>query len=164
MQIAVHKCTLVYMKPQHQKALTFIRNCIVHRGHSPSLKDLADAMGFSSRNAAVLIIDNLIKEGFLQRREDKSLQIISYPMEENIHANTVQIPLVGAASCGLPLWAEQNIEANFPVSTKLAKPPHTYFILRANGDSMNQAGIDDKALVLVRQDGQVINALHIIVT
>ena len=38
-----------------------------------------------------------------------------------------------------------------PVSTELAKPGHRYFLLRAKGDSMDQVGITDGDLVLVRQ-------------
>lgn len=64
---------------------------------------------------------------------------------------TVDVPLVGMVSCGTPLLAEENIEARIPVSTKLAKPPYKYFLLRASGDSMDEAGINNGDLVLVRQ-------------
>ena len=51
-----------------------------------------------------------------------------------------------------------------PVSTLLARPGQKYFLLRANGDSMTEAGIEDGALVLVRQQptadsGQIVVAL-----
>ena len=64
---------------------------------------------------------------------------------------TIEVPLVGTCSCGTPLLAEENIEEMIPVSTKIAKPPYRYFILRASGDSMNRAGINGGDLVLVRQ-------------
>lgn len=51
-----------------------------------------------------------------------------------------------------------------PVSTKLAKPPAQYFLLRAKGDSMDQKGINDGDLLLIRQqasahDGDIVVAL-----
>jgi repressor LexA len=58
---------------------------------------------------------------------------------------------VGSVACGIPILAEENIEAMIPVSKGLAKPGNRYFLLRAVGDSMNLAGIDDGDLVLVRQ-------------
>ena len=61
------------------------------------------------------------------------------------------MPLVGTVACGTPLLAEENIEAIIPVSVKLAKPHYKYFLLKASGDSMDQAGINDGDLVLVRQ-------------
>jgi repressor LexA len=64
---------------------------------------------------------------------------------------TVDVPLVGAVACGLPSLAEQEAEAVIQVSTKIARPGHTYFMLRAKGTSMNKSGIDDGDLVLVRQ-------------
>ena len=62
-------------------------------------------------------------------------------------------PLLGSVSCGMPLLEEENIEqyVSLPVSIfgkgKL-------FILKANGDSMNLAGIDDGDLVVIRQQAE----------
>ena len=64
---------------------------------------------------------------------------------------TIEIPLVGTAPCGLPILAEENIEAMIPVSQKLARPGAQYFLLRAIGNSMDEAGIQDGDLMLVRQ-------------
>ena len=57
----------------------------------------------------------------------------------------------GRCSTGNPLLAEQNIEAMIPVSRGLAQPGAKYFLLRAVGNSMDLAGIEDGDLVLVRQ-------------
>jgi repressor LexA len=67
-------------------------------------------------------------------------------------------------TCGLPMLAEQNIEAWIPVSISLVRPGGKYFLLRAQGDSMNQAGIEDGDLILVKQqpiadNGQKVVAL-----
>jgi repressor LexA len=51
----------------------------------------------------------------------------------------------------MPLLAEENVEATIPVSKSLARPGGKYFLLRAVGDSMDLAGIEDSDLVLVRQ-------------
>ena len=64
---------------------------------------------------------------------------------------TVEVPLVGAVACGVPTLAEQEPEALIEVSTKIARPGSTYFLLRAVGNSMNRSGIRDGDLVLVRQ-------------
>lgn len=53
-------------------------------------------------------------------------------------------------ACGLPMLAEENIEAQIPVSTKIAYGTNKYFFLRAKGDSMNNEGINDGDLILVR--------------
>ena len=62
----------------------------------------------------------------------------------------VRIPLVGSAPCGEPLLGEQNIEEYIMVEKNKIRPGVKYFIIRASGDSMNQAGIEDGDLVLCR--------------
>jgi repressor LexA len=78
------------------------------------------------------------------------------------NARTIEIPLVGSVACGAPLLAEENIEAHIPISTALAKPGGRYFILRAMGDSMNAAGIEDGSLVLVRQQPHAKNGDRVV--
>lgn len=63
----------------------------------------------------------------------------------------VSVPLVGSAPCGNPLLGEENVEEYIDVPKSKIKPGFNYFILRAEGDSMNLAGINDGDLVLCRQ-------------
>jgi DUF2075 family protein len=63
----------------------------------------------------------------------------------------IRVPLVGSAPCGNPLLGEENIEEYIEVEKSKIKPGYSYFILRATGDSMNLAGINDGDLVLCRQ-------------
>ena len=72
-------------------------------------------------------------------------------VSDTANAKTVNVPLVGTVACGIPILADENIEAMIPVSTDLAKPPAKYFLLRAKGDSMDLSGINDGDIVLVRQ-------------
>ena len=60
------------------------------------------------------------------------------------------MPLVGSAPCGNPLLGKENIEEYIPIEKSKIKPGYRYFILRAEGDSMNLAGIEDGDLVLCR--------------
>jgi DUF2075 family protein/SOS-response transcriptional repressor LexA len=62
----------------------------------------------------------------------------------------IGIPLVGSAPCGEPLLGENNIEEIIMVPKSKIRPGVQYFILRAIGDSMNLAGINDGDLVLCR--------------
>jgi len=80
------------------------------------------------------------------------------------NARTVSVPVVGSVAAGAPILAEENIERYLKVSTEIAKPGFKYFVLRVKGDSMDEAGIHDGNLVLVRQqptaeDGEIVVAL-----
>src|SRR6266478_5530662 len=139
------------------QALRFLRNAIVHEGYSPSVRDVARALGYKSPRTAFLIIGRLIERRWLQRKSDGSLRLRKDLAEQEDHARTVDVPLVGTVPCGAPLLAEENVEAYIPVSKGLARPGSKYFLLRAKGDSMDRAGIADGDLVLVRQQPQAEN-------
>jgi repressor LexA len=146
------------------QAIGVIRNSLMDSGQTPSVRDLMRELGYKSPRSASVIIDTLLSKGVLQKKGDGSMQLSDFKLEGLDNEQTVKIPLVGSASCGLPLFAEENIEGFIPVSLKLIKPSEKYFLLRANGDSMNLAGIQPGNLVLVRkqvnaQNGDKIVAL-----
>ncbi len=136
---------------KQSEAMRFIRNRVVHGGKTPSVREIMTALNYQSPRSAALILDKLVSQGLLKKRADGSIQMVQDLQNTISHARTVNIPLVGNVACGTPILAEENIEGYFPVSTQLAKPGHEYFLLRANGDSMNRAGINDGDLVLVEQ-------------
>lgn len=63
---------------------------------------------------------------------------------------TVRVPVVGSVACGCPKFAEENIEdyVRLPVSLF---GRGDFFILKAKGDSMINAGIEDGDMVLIRR-------------
>jgi len=146
-----------------REALRHIRNGISQTGRVLSVRDLMVAMSYKSPRSAMLLMQELEKEGFLEKRGDGSYRMVRDLSNEHT-AQTVSIPLVGTVTCGAPILATENIEAIIPVSTVLAKPGSRYFLLRAKGNSMNQASINDGDLILVRQqlhaeNGQKVVAL-----
>lgn len=157
------RSTFAELSPIETRALTYVRSQLI-QGRSPSVRDLAAALGYKSPRSAAIVLERLMAHGVIARRPDGKLQLLRSPPENEEHARTVEVPLVGRAPCGAPLLAEENVEALIPVSTRLARSPHRYFLLRAVGDSMTEAGIEDGTLVLVRQqptasNGDIVVAL-----
>ena len=62
----------------------------------------------------------------------------------------IYVPKLGRISCGIPKFAEENIEEYVKLPVSLFGRGD-FFILEAYGDSMINAGIDEGDLVLVRQ-------------
>lgn len=144
------------------QAFLYIRDSIVHQGKSPSIRDVKMRLGYSSRNSAVFIIESLINMGLVQRKQDKTLQIAKNLPLTHKGERTVEVPLVGAVQCGSPVISEENVEAQIMVAESLARPPHKYFLLRASGNSMNLADINDGDLVLIRQQNTAANGENIV--
>ena len=76
---------------------------------------------------------------------DKERPILSF-----IKVDMVKVPLVGSAPCGSPLLGEENIEDYIEVPKHKLKNGTKYFIVKAQGDSMDLVGIHDGDLLLCR--------------
>lgn len=133
------------------KGLFFIRDMIVYKGKSPSVRAIAEHMDFKSPRSASLLLDRLEEKKYIERTPGGNIKILRGLDGKVREDSVINIPLVGTAPCGIPLLAEENIEAMIPISQKIAKPGAQYFLLRAIGDSMNKAGINDGDLMLVRK-------------
>lgn len=145
------------MSNRELEALREIRNSLMHRGKIPSVRELMSSLGYRSPRSAAVIYDNFVRKGILRRKQNGNFQFVKDISDDTVRAKTVDVPLVGHVSCGVPVLAEENVEAMISVSTKLAQPPHKYFLLRAEGDSMDQKGIKDGVLLLIRQQTKAQN-------
>lgn len=120
-------------------------NSYVQNRRQPSLDDLYKI----ARILGVDIRDLLDKEAFNRKEGIKNSEDLSGDLV--LVTKTVNVPLLGNIACGTPILAIENIETEFPVSVDLLKGSNKYFLLRAKGNSMNEVGIIDGNLVLVKQ-------------
>lgn len=100
-----------------------------------------------------IVDDNLRKyfESAISSTQDVVRSPLPASIQSPVTLETVMVPLVGSAPCGDPVFGEENIEERIPVDKGKIKPGYDYFIVQADGDSMNLAGIQDGDLVLCRQ-------------
>ena len=131
------------------KGYAFIRNHVIHTGVTPSLRVIGKAVGYVSPRSVQLMLERLAKQGLISY-VDGVIKIAAEKVRV-VSEQVVAVPLVGSVACGLPSLAEQEPEALIQVSTRIAHPGGSYFLLRARGTSMNKSGINDGDLVLVRQ-------------
>lgn len=139
------------------EAIKLIRNTIVHRGYFPGMRELSQLLGYKSPRSAWVITEGLVEKGVLTKKENGRFALAELEMGEGTTGQTINVPLLGTVACGTPILAEENITAMIPVSVQIAKPNNHYFFLRAKGDSMNEAGIDDGDMVLIKQQNTANN-------
>lgn len=138
----------VLLTKKQKKIVATIRDLIRKNGTSPTLEEIRKAMGYSSIYSVQRHLEALKKKGIVssEKYQPRSLEL-NLESEEKI-----DIPLVGNIAAGKPLLAEENIEAYIPYrKSRLKGELKDYFFLRAVGDSMDKAGIDDGDFVLARQ-------------
>ena len=140
--------------------LDFINSWYFQNNDYPTLMQIADNLNIGTTTAHRYVAE-LINRGEISKNSRYgNLQTKEISKSVN---KIERLPIVGDIACGCPILAEENIEAYVSFSKDLLGSGK-FFILRANGDSMVNAGIDDGDLVIVRQqdtadEGQIVVAL-----
>jgi repressor LexA len=144
------------LSEKDKKAYNLIKQTILNEGRKPTLKEINEVTDGKSPRSASIVIERLERMGLL-KRVGVNIKLTENSTNENISIETIEVPLLGTVTCGIPMFAEENIEAHIAVSTSLAKRGNKYFLLRASGTSMNLAGINDKDILLIRQQNTALN-------
>ncbi len=96
--------------------------------------------------------------GVEQALKDVAVSSVSEPYATHEVTNTgvarratATVPFYATlASCGSPNMSEAHIDSYIQIDARLMNPGHDYFLVRAEGDSMDQAGINSGDLLLIR--------------
>lgn len=144
---------------RQREVLDCIRRHLQDTGMAPTRAEIADLMGFQSKNAASDHLRALERKGFIRIHNDRSRGI---QLLDTALWNEDEMPLVGRVAAGLPIEAVENVERTVPVPQGLFHQRPTY-LLRVQGDSMRDAGILDGDLIAVRKtnmarSGQIVVA------
>ncbi len=139
-----------------EKIERFILDYTDSSGLSPTMQEVADGVGVS-KATAYRYITQLCRDGLIDYSGCRSM------VSTKTSPRAVRVPVLGAVACGIPKYAEENIEEYVRLPVALFGQGN-FFILRAWGDSMVDAGIEDGDLVLIRQqnhadEGQIVVAL-----
>lgn len=142
------------------KMINFIESEYQKNGLAPTLREIASEFNITSACVSHYLTE--MKEKGLIQSNGKSRSIKTSKMQSMLN-EVSYLPVVGSIACGTPLLAEENIEKYLPVPTDFLGAGK-FFILRANGNSMIKAGIEDGDYVIVKQQetaetGQIIVAL-----
>lgn len=146
--------------PEYYKTLlSFIDSYQEAHGVSPTTRTIAAETGVSNATVSRYLQD-LRKEGKIEYKGHKG--IVTRKMKQT-KASTELVPLLGSIACGIPKYADGNIEEYIPLPVSLFGKGD-FFLLHANGDSMIDAGINNGDLVLIKKQntaepGQVVVAL-----
>lgn len=136
----------------------FVESYYMVEYRSPSIAKIAENVGLAKSTTHGYLLE-MRERGMLSYDGKK----ISTEMTEKMKPNVTRAAVLGSVACGEPRFAEENIEEYVSLPESLFGKGD-FYILRANGDSMIDAGIDDGDLVVIRQqssadDGQVVVAL-----
>lgn len=140
-------------------------------GVPPTLEELREDLGMSSKNAVLSHLEALVKKGYIERsskaRDIRVLKRVEREraFDRNLEVrHEIKMPLIGTVAAGTPVLTEENIERFIYVPNYLVQSKQPCFALRVHGDSMVNAGIHDGDLVIVQStqmahNGDIVVAL-----
>ena len=127
---------------KQEEILNYIDKTINNKGYSPTVREIAEAVGLKSTSTVQYHLNKLINLGFLDKSDNISRSITSRTVKTKYG-----IPILGEISAGQPLLAEENYIGQLPyfgneINTEL-------IALKINGDSMIDAGLYNDDLVVI---------------
>lgn len=154
----------VTLYKRQKQILDFISQYIQKNGTSPTLQEIADAMGLSSLSTVHEHLETLDKKGVIRRFEGavRGIEVIDEFIDSSLQG--VQLPLVGYIAAGEPIDAIENPLETVTVAPDLVSDQKRCFVLQVKGDSMVEEGIFDGDHVVVQQqetaeNGDIVVAL-----
>lgn len=143
--------------------LNFLREYIDKYGYSPTLGEIAEAMGLSSLATVHEHLMALVKKGAIRKFEG-TVRGIELLDEFKIKPRTIEIPLLGFIAAGQPIMPYTDPGATVQVSPQMVSDKKKSYVLQVKGDSMIESGILDGDYVIIEQqshasDGDIVVAL-----
>ena len=150
---------------RQEKILNFIRQFTNETGYPPTLREIGKHFQISSTFGVKRHLEALVKKGFINIESNASRGISFIKKNDddlinkvaNVENIFIKIPILGRVAAGLPINAVENLEGSLVVDPSFLKKVEEAFALRVKGDSMINAGINDKDLVIVSPKEQAKN-------
>lgn len=150
------------LNAQEQRVLEYIKKQIKETGYPPSVREICAALGFKSTSSAHQYIWRLAEKGYIDKGDLKTRAIRVVGTE-----STISVPIVGKVAAGEPILATENIEDYMSIGESFFSKDslkNDNFILKVQGESMIEAGINDGDYIIVsKQDtarnGQIVVAM-----
>ena len=143
------------LTPHQRTVLNYIVEFQHKRGYSPSLADLALAFGVRSKNAVAKVVVALVREGQIEKDPRGRIKIVEQTHEEEA-PQPMTLPLFGPIAAGFATSVEEQAEEMLDIENYIVpqKRRASTFLLRVKGDSMIEAGISERDLVVVERDAE----------
>lgn len=139
--------------------LLYIKSEVQRQGYPPSVRDICKGVNLKSTSTVHSHLEKLEAKGYIRKDPTKPRAIEILDKNDDfllVQKKTVDVPILGKVTAGVPILAVENIEDTYPVPLELVKD-HDVFMLKIQGESMIDAGILDGDLVLVKEQKSAIN-------
>lgn len=150
---------------KRQRQITdYIAQYIQKNGYSPTLHDIAEAIGVHSLATVHEHIGALVKKGVLRKYDGAVRGIELLDRKIARLSEGLELPIMGYIAAGRPIEPYTDPHATYMVAPNLTTGKRRAYVLRVKGESMVDEGILDGDYVVVEEvndaiDGDIVVAL-----
>lgn len=149
---------------RQKQILDFIKQYIEKYGYSPTLAEIAEAIGVSSLATVHEHLQALVHKGVIKKFEGavRGIEVLDRKVSEALKG--IELPILGYIAAGQPIstYTDPNMSVNVPTSMLSGKKRS--YVLQVKGDSMIEDGILDGDYVIIEEqnfanNGEIVVAL-----
>ncbi len=161
--------TSPHLTDRQRKILQAIEGSVSASGYPPTMREIGDAVGLASTSSVAYQLSALAKKGYLSRGPGRPRTAVVHSLDDSDIGESADgadrhaggrpmacVPLVGRIAAGVPILAEQAIEAIIPLPRQLVGEGEL-MMLEVVGDSMIDAAITHGDWVVIRLESDVEN-------
>jgi len=144
--------------------LDYIKQYIKKYGHSPTLAEIAQAIGVRSLATVHEHLQSLVRKGVIRRYEGvvRGIEVLEKKIGETLAG--VEVPILGFIAAGEPIETYTDPEATLQIAPFLLSGNRRSYVLQVKGQSMIEEGILDGDYVVVEEqetanNGEIVVAL-----
>lgn len=140
---------IVYRK--QRQILDFINQYIQKNGYSPTLQEIANAIGVKSLATVHEHLQALIKKQLIRKYEGmvRGLELVEKKASTLLEG--VELPIMGFIAAGQPIQTFTDPNATLPVSPAMISGKKPTYVLQVRGESMIEDGILDGDFVIIER-------------
>jgi repressor LexA len=143
---------------RQRQIVDFLSQYIQSKGYSPTLKEIAEAIGVSSLATVHEHLQALEKKGVIKKFEGavRGIELLDRKIG-GVISGGVSLPFLGFIAAGRPIEPHPDQDAEFTISPTMVSAKKRSYVLQVKGESMIEEGILDGDFVVIEEQNEVAN-------
>lgn len=142
---------------RQRQIVDYLSQYVQQHGFSPTLQEIAQALGVSSLATVHEHLEALVRKGVIKKYEGTVRGIELLDRKVGKVGTGVELPLMGYIAAGSPIAPYTDPNATLMVAPDMLSGKRRAYILQVKGQSMIEDGILDGDFVLVEEQDEVKN-------
>ena len=130
---------------------------IINTGYSPTFEELRGQLNVSSNQLVIDLLTKLENKELIKRNESQARSITILPLGYKVLGQPPMVPFLGITHVGSPIGAIEISGQWQTVSSDVVLLKDEIFLLKITGDSMQNVGIDEGDMVLVKSQKEFVS-------